>query len=420
MATAGVGIAKPNNLATQGVDTGLLRQAWSNMIYLESLQQEPLFDSSMFKEEIKAGDKPRSLPMNKIVLDVTPTGQNAKANRKVTLQFLRSLEGTGRFGNQETLLGNEEQMRLKYAQFYSNDWAHAVSGESYGIDFRELSATQIYDHIRPLLAQWLGELRGYYYRAAILETRSPNLAKSPLSLARPLNPNWYLPGTAAASQPAYSATAATLENNVGAALNAATATDTVFNVRRMLSLGDYLQEKYIKPLMINGKECYVLMLHPDEVRYNLDPSRDDSWAKYWVDAASLSDADKVIPGTIGMVGGRIICVRDQRCPTLTLSGTSADYTLTPGYLLPGRNEGRTTGVTANVHFNANYVLGEHALGHYTSELPHYEEQKDEYGKYYGVAYAGAFGCALVNWDVDTPTDTSIQSEGTFICPTQRS
>jgi hypothetical protein len=415
--SAGVGIIKPASLSDQGVDSGLLREAWANQIYLESLQQEPLFNSPDLMEEIEVGDKPMALP-KKIVMNVTPTGQNWKANRKVTLQFLKALSGTGRFGNAETQLGYEEQMQLKYSQFYSNDWSHAASGEAYGIDFRELSATQIYNYIRPLLAQWKAELDGYFYRSAIVETRSPNLAKAPLSLTQPLNPNWFLPGLDTTSQPAYSATAATLEDNVGAAMASVTATDNVFNVRRILTLADYLRDNYIKPVTIAGKQVYLLCLHPDEVRYNIDPSRSDSWAKYWIDSAALQAVDKVVPNVVGQIGD-IICVRDQRAPTATLSGTSADYTISTGYLLPGRNDGRATGRTANVHFNLNYVLGENAIGKYESEVPHYEEQYDEYKKIYGIAYTGAFGCALCNWDLDTQTDSSIQSEGTYICATQR-
>jgi hypothetical protein len=419
MATAGVGLAKPNNLATQGVSAGLQREGWSDIVYLESLQQEPLLDNANLREEIEPGDTPKKLPTNKIVLQVTPSGKDWKALRKVTNQFLKALQGAGRYGNQETLLGNEEQMQLLYSSFFSNDWAHAVSAEAYGIDFRELSATQIYEKIGTLLAQWLGEKRGEFYRQAILETRSSNLTYSPLSLTQPLNPNWFLPGALDADQPAYSATAATLENNVGAALAGVTATDNVLNVRRILRLGDYLQERYIKPLTIDGMQLYILMVHPDEHRYLIDPSRSDSFAKYYIDAAALPNVKNVIPGTTGVIGNKVCVVPDWRCPTVKLSGTSADYTISTGYLAPGRQDGRTTGRVANVDFNANYVLGEHALGYYESEMPHFENQYDEYKKYYGKGYIGAFGVQLINWDKDTPTDSTIQSEGTFIVPTQR-
>jgi len=418
MATAGVGLEKPNNLSAQDV-TALTREGWSDIVYLESLTQELLLDSAALREEIEPGDTPKKLPTGKIVLQVTPSGTNWKANRKVTNQFLKALQGAGRYGNQETLLGNEEQMQMKFSSFFSNDWSHAVSAEAYGIDFRELTATQIYEKIGMLLAQWLGEKRGVFYREAILETRSSNLTFSPLALGQPLNPNWFLPGQTDALQPSYSATASTLEDNVGASLASVTSTDNLLNIRQILRLADYLQERYIKPLPIDGMELYVLCVHPDVLRYLIDPSRSDSFAKYYIDAAALPNVKNVIPGTIGVIGGKICVVCDRRCPTVRLSGTSADYTISTGYLEPGRQDGRATGRVANVDFNANYILGEHALGYYESEMPHFESQYDEYGKYYGKGYIGAFGVQLVNWDLDNQTDSSIQSEGTFIIPTQR-
>ena len=85
----------------------------------------------------------------------------------------------------------------------------------------------------------------------------------------------------------------------------------------------------------------------------------------------------------------------------------------------GRNDGRATGRTANVHFNCNYVLGAAGLGVMEMEAPHYEEQKDEYNKIKGIAYIGAKAYQLRQWDVDTISDTSLQSEGTYVICTSR-
>ncbi len=416
--SAGVGISRMNDIADQDVDSNLLRRAWANSIELESLLQEPLLQNKNLRATVSPGPDPKPLP-GKVFTNVTPTGQAAKANRRVTLQFLKSLSGTGRFGDSEALLNNEEQMALKHCSFYANDWAHAVAGESYGIKFRELSATRIFEQIKPLLAQWYGELEGSWIREAIMETRSPNLAKSPLSLAQPLNPNWFFPGLGTSSQPSYDSTAADLENNIGDSMSSVTASNNVLNVRRVLTLADYLEENYIMPLEIAGKSIYLLFCHPDEIRYNLDPSRTDGWSAYWNTGSALQDINQVIQGAVGLIGERILLCRDARCPTATLSGNSADWTITMGYVLPGRTDNRATGRTANTHFNTNYILGANALGVMETEAPHYEEQKDEYNKIYGIGYIGAKGYQLMQWDVDTTSDTSLQSEGTYVVCTSR-
>lgn len=417
-ATFGVGIVKPNNLATQGVDTNLLRTAWANDIYLESLQVEPLFNSNALTEVIKVGNDNVMLP-SKVFMNVTPAGENGKAARDIVLSFTKSLSGTGRFGNSERLLGNEEQIALKFAKFFANDWAHAVSTETFGIDYREVSPYKIYEKARPLLAQWFGELNGLFARQAFNETRSENLTKSPISLTQPLNPNWYVPGVSTASQPTYDSTAATFENNVGDVLATATAANAHFTVPELLQLADYAQDNYVKQFNSNGFSGYILYVASDEYRRLIDPATTNSWASFWKDAAAIQDIDKVIPGAVGMIGESIIVARDRRASTLTLGGTSADRTFTFGYLRPGRNDGRATGRTDNTHFNMNVLMGENCLAKYEPEAPHYEEQVDEYGRYQGVGYIGACAWQIPIWDVDTPTDTSAQQESSIVVPTQR-
>ncbi len=416
MATSsGVGIQVQPNIATLDVDGALLRKGWAAKTYIESLQQEPLLQNANIMETIKVGKSPEALPTASII-DVSADSAS-KSARSVTLQFLRALDDTGGTGNASTPLGSEETLRLKAASFYSNDWFHAVTSEQYGIDFRELSPTKIYSQLPALLKQWRGELEGYYLRSAIIETRSPNLTSAPTSLAQPLNPNWYVPG--ATTQPTYDSTASDHEDNIGDVLSAVTSTNCKLTPSRILALGDYLEESYIKPTMVNGMPVYRLYLSADEIRYNLDPSQTGSWAAYFNTSSACKEVNDVIPGSIGMIGDKIVCIRDVRCPTLTMSGTSADWTATVGYMMQGRNDGRTTGRTANTHFNLNYVLGGTAIGKYVSEADHFEEQKDQYDKIKAIAYIGAFGYCLVNWDVDTATDASMQSEGTFVIPTQR-
>jgi hypothetical protein len=417
--TIGVGIQKPNNLSAQGVSGGLLRTAWANDIYMESLQHEPFFNAAGLIETVKVGNDGYQIP-TKAFMNVTPSGKDSKAARDVILSFCKSLSGTGRFGNGEAQLEHEEQIALKYAKFYSNDWSHAVSGESFGIDFRELTPYQIYIKAKPLLAQWFGELNGYFAREALCETRCLNLTKSPVSLSQPLNPNWYIPSVATANQPAYAVDANTLEQRVGNLLAGTTAANMHLTIPELLKLSDYANDKYIKQMNINGYDVHCLLVHPDEYRYLLDPSNSTSWGKYWVDAAALNnDLNKVIPGMLGVINESLVVIRDRRCPTIALGGTSGTWAAALGYMKPGRNDTRATGRTSNVHFNANMLLGANCLAKYEPETPHYEEQYDEYDKYYGVGYFGAFSWQIPIWDVDTPKDWTAQQESSMIVPTQR-
>ena len=75
--TSGVGLHKPNALAQMGVDTGLLRTAWANDIYMESLQHEPFFNAAGLIEVVKIGTDGYQMP-NKIFMNVTPSGKDGK------------------------------------------------------------------------------------------------------------------------------------------------------------------------------------------------------------------------------------------------------------------------------------------------------------------------------------------------------
>ena len=416
--TAGVGIVKPVNLADQGVSEGLLRTAWSTEVQFESVVEELLFNAPTLTGQIGVGEK-KMVPQN-MFLNVTPNDTNGKAARKVVLTFTRALDDTGRFGNAETLLGNEETIRLKYASFYANDWAHAVSGESYGIDFRELSATQIFSIVKPLLAQWYGELNGYFAREAVCQSRDTRLTKAPVSLAQPINPNVYFPALGyTSSQPTYDSTASDWEDNVGDAATSVTAANNHLNVGEILDLSDWAVSKYLRPIKHNGLDLYVLNMCADEYTRFHKPATTDSWASYWKDAAAITDLNKVVPGASVVIGDSVVVCRDRRAPTVVFSGNSTNWVTTWGYMKPGRNDGRTTTRTDKTHCNVNMLFGTNALGKYEPERPHYEEQKDEYGKYYGVSFTGGFGWQIVYWDVDTPTDSTIQQEGSAIILTQR-
>lgn len=417
--SAGVGMLKPSNLSAQGVSSGLLRHAWAVDIEMASLLEEPLLNNKDLTTPLKVGEQSK-IP-DSIFMDVTPPGKDGKAARDVTHTFIDPLSGTGRYGNAEGMLGNEESAQLRYAKFYANDYAHALAGETFGIDYRELTPNQVYEKANKLLAQWNGERKGYFMRQAICETRSLNLAKAPLSLTQPINPHVYVMGVAAASQPTYDPTDyPTFSTSIGAALQA-TYTAMHMSVANLLAFADWAEFKYIKTVNIRGMDLYLVMTHPQEITRMLDPATTASWASYWVTAAALQikDADSVVPGLAGVIGGKVALIRDPRAPTMTLGGTSTGYTQNFEYLKMGRNDARSTTATANVKFNCNLCLAKGALTHYENEPLHYEDQIDEYGKFKNVGIFGSDGYQLPVYDIDTATASSARSEGSAVIFTQR-
>lgn len=418
--TPGIGMIRQSSLSTQGVSSGLLRHAWAADIEMASLLEEPLLNNKELTTPLKLGE-PSKIP-DSVFMDVTPPGKDGKAARDVTHTFIDALSGTGRYGNAQAVIGNEETAQLRYAKFYANDYAHALAGETFGIDYRELTPTQVYEKANKMLAQWNGERKGFAIRQSICESRSYSLTFAPTSLTQPINPHVYVMGVAAASQPTYNPTDyPTYSTSIGAVL-AGTAYATMhMSVANLLAMSDYLELQYIKTVNIRGHEVYLCMSHPQEVTRMLDPATTASWASYWVTAAALQDKsmDDVIPGLVGLIGGKIALIRDPRCPTMVQGGASTGYTQTFGYVKMGRNDGRSVSNTPNTCFNANYVLAKNACAHYENEPMHYEEQLDEYGKFKNVGIFGSDGYQLPVYDLDSTTASSDRSEGSAVVFTQR-
>jgi hypothetical protein len=415
--TGGVGMAQLSNLNADGVDSGLLRHAWSTDVEMESVLAEPIFANKDLIAPLQASGKPQAIPTGKLIMDASSSQEGA---RDVTLTFIRSLNGTGRYGNAESLLSYEEQPRFKYVKSRSNDYSHGIAGQTFGIDYREMTPTQVFAKSKALLAQWRGEMLGYNAREAIIKCRNTTLTKSPLSLSQAHNPNAYVMSAATTAQPTYDSDPNIYGTSIGYALSNTTTGNMHMTISRILAMADWAQDsKYLQRVEIAGGKYFLLLAHPDEYTNLSDPSYSGSFASYWASGSKMSDLNKVIPGEIGLIRDDVLVVRDPRAATCAVSGNASAYTLTYGFMKMGRTSTRTALRTANVSFNVNLLLGANCLIKNEAEGMHYEEQKDEYGKFKNVGIFGAIGYEIPGYDVDTPTASTMQQESSAIVFTQR-
>jgi hypothetical protein len=417
MPTPGLGMVRESSLQTKGVKAGLERRAWNDaMLMAESLQEDPIYGiPQLTGRTISIGEKPVALPAS-IIVDVTPKDKSA---RRITVPFKRALAGAGIEGVGTDLPGNEENYRLKYSDFYANDWKHGVAIDQYGTTHREQLDVLNGAEARKDIAIWLGEKRGMWIRQALCERHSSPLTQSPISLTQTINPNVYVLG--AATQPVYDKDKADWDNAVGAALAAATDANMTFTIARLLDLIDEARDRYIMPVPLpGGITGYILTASPAQVTANLDPATTGGWASYYVQAAAIQDLKKVIPGARIVIRDCLVIVEDRRCPTLISAGNaSSNYTNTFGYVGPGRSTSRTSVKGQPGYYDANILLGKGAVGKYEPELPHYRDQEDNYEQHNNKGYFGTVGYSLIMNDIDTATDTSMQHEGSMLIPTYR-
>lgn len=415
MATPGLGMTSPKSLSGMNASNALLQKRWQdNQLYKESVLGDPIIGNSDLISPLEVGEGVNRVPkMDSMIIELVPKGKKERAARLVELVFLKALSMAPREGNGEALLQNEATLQLKRTNAYANDWKGGVTSETFGIDFRELDAYDVYKEVRPLLGQWLSEVRGLYLRQALMTGISQNLTKAPVSLTAGITANWYFPGLSFAQQPAYDATTQNLVNNVGVAANTIYGSNNHLTVPELLKLIDYMRDTlYIEPITVAGKPMYIGYLSTDEMRRMRDPSVTGSWGTYWNSVGAVSDVKKIVPAAEVTIGDELILARDPRYVTMTRTGTASAYNLTFGYMKYGRVSTRQTNRQDGC-YDVNTFFGKGALASYEPELPHYENQKDAYSQFNADGLFGAVGYKAIKWDLDdaSATSSSAQQEG---------
>jgi len=409
MATPGVGMVQMTSLAGKGVDAGLLKKSWESLAYVESLfPLSPL--GQMYKADmlqtIGLGPEEEQTP-SEVFIDIT---SDVKGVRSITKPFVRALPDDALEGNNATYIGNEKNLRMKYATFYANDWAcPPVASQEYGIDARELEAYDVLEKIVPLMWQWLAEYRDYSMQHALVENISNNLTAPPHSQTAGLNANIWFPALNDNQQPSYVTNATEYLEHVGdaATLAGSLMTTNILTVGGILDAIIYFQNKYLMP----SRDKYYLLVSDKQALALSKPTNDDAMGKWLVTTgAQVDQLKKTFPDTVGMIGD-VVVMRNKRAPTIVKGGSNSAWTMTPGYMRMGRTDGRTSLTGAN-YFDVNFFLGAGAIAKMETEMPHLEKQFDEYGKFKGDILVGACSYQTVRWDIDTPSDSDKRQQET--------
>jgi len=402
MATPGVGMGQMVSMAGSKVasaDKGLLRRAWSTKITLESLQYDSYMNYPALTGEIKAANdgKFTSMPGN-IIQKVTAEG--SKGARSVTMQYTLALSGTVYEGmGVDDAMGHEEDVAMLYCNAYSGDWGKGVTGQNYGVAFREKNPLKIFQLSKPLLAQYVGELMGKYKREALCQSVSHNIVAAGIGIDQMTNFNTYVVGNAVpftkmSSYTSYSLYIAAVIAKVGN-IDAG----DVLTVKTFIALASAAKKANIRPVKWEGRELYILNINDDEFMSQFDPTNTGGIAKYWVEAAALGSGklNEVIPAANFVIANSIVICSDLRAPQCKVDSGDLAFS----YMLPGRNDQRE--VLTGEFYNVGILLGEDALFELETEAPHYEQQSDVYNKYTNTAQWGATGFQTPLWMNDDVT-----------------
>ena len=317
------------------------------------------------------------------------------------LPMVMPLSGAPTYGNVQSQVSREENIITKYNTIYKNDYSHAVVNQMFGIDAQDKRFYNIIEQEMPLLGTYFKELKGVHIRQALLERYSENLTTaSPTNavIASEWSPNFYIKNLLDSQQPVFSPNNTTYTNRIGTALTTAgTGVNTICDFNYLMALEHYASySKRIQPLMIGGKQKYVVLIPANQARFLKDPSLVGSFGSIWTQYNRMNNEAMNWPNILGEMGS-LILIEDPRAPTLTIGGTSAPFTLTAGYLYPGNSDRRDTSVEAR---DVGFLIGKGALVDWTAESVHYEtEDALTYGKFRGKGGFGTNGCQQAQYDV---------------------
>ena len=410
-------MAAVTTLATKEL-TALLRTTWRKKIEYLKLKQDPLVGSlstSLYGtlDLGKQADKSKMYAIpNKIVQDLTPEfDDEAHYAREFVLTLSMPFTGEGHLGTTDAL-GHEEESTWKYAKVYSNDVGHASTMNEYGITARETIPMHVQNDIQAKLATWRAERQGYDMRFAIMYRVSPNLLIAPFSLTQTWNPHTYIVGEPLGDQAPYSADTTTYNNAVTDALNNATTSNNLFDLTNLLSMKQWAEDSYINPIMYEGMDIYVLYISSTQMLRLQDPATTNGWGSYIKDVAAIPKYDirKIIPGASFIIGDSVVVCEDKRTARIGITGS----TITPYFMKMGRTDERASALTETRAFDVNLLLGQNALAKVTAQQWQFKFELQNYEKYKGVDYNGAESWQIPIYDIDTPTDSSVISEGSAV------
>ena len=427
--------AGPSSLSTLTA-TALQIKAYNTKLRTESVLNdvfEKLSESLDYSE--KGAVVPDAIFLK---LEKAPAGAHS-----ITVPLLMRLQGAATYGR-TVLVGNEEALRLKSMIVYYNLIRKAVATETYGPDFQDVSAYDLYGQVGPLMVDWFAELRGRRIREASMLTFAEELTNAPVSAVHLFNEHVFIPNVLLGGMPvgdtrdltegtgtwpaqgAISDSAGSQVAHICAKLCTATISWTKpqytnLSVAGLLALDHYCKYTVkMEPIMFGGKTTFIFCCPPDQLTNLLNPaSSTENLGTIWKNVSALTEIENYIPDAYCRVKN-LILVEDSRYPTLTVGGyaTTPSYTLTPGFCQPGNGEGRNLEVFANATnlvFEVGFVYGKGALCEWITQPLKYATEAYDYEMVQGK---GAYQCAgiqLVRYNVDDTSSNQATTEEQHGC-----
>lgn len=353
------------------------------------------------------------------------------SNTKITITMKLPLSGDVVTGNSR-LIGNEVGPSTKSGTIYRNNYKFAVKTETYNTRELDQRYLGLYDQHVKDLGTHAQQFKGLQIRQALVKRFPDDMIAGDLlgesEVVQKWNPNVFIQGLVDTEQPAYDSTNQDYINNIADAMYAVqnsweNSQAGAANFRMLNKIALRALSKKIMPLDIGGNDAYLLVISPLSASIFTDPNltTNHSYGNVWTSYNRLSERVQNWYGVIGKfmssIGVDIYVTVDPKCPSVLPGGSSAPWTLLPGYVEMGDTDNRNHSNTKTR--DIGILLGKGALVEWEPEKLHMVKHEDDYQRILGTGYAGTRGIQLLTFDGPTKTDTSIEYYGSMLCMMNR-
>lgn len=422
-------------MAIATIPAALQKQSWASTMQKELIRRSPWEQMSNLTVETTEIPTKKSMKMVPDAVIIKMGGEFDEGSYQLTIPLMGKLNTMGKFGR-EIADGSEEAPSLKFKAVHYNVERKAISINEMSVDGEQDRFYKIGSKGTPLLTTYFMELTDFNCHRAIVEGASWALTESAYwtggSFSTPPQSRKYNPtvmkrgGTAVAT---YSTTNTTYESNIQTYVDSLTTASNPFS---LVGLDAVINEMCLRLLPLSWKDQvdFVLLLTDYQCRELQDSTSTTGWSalmraadprEYGSSGSSPSEENRAISGILGIYR-RTLIINNGRAPIWDTAKAANGYV---GYFKPwssgGFQNAANVAITRAAKTGAGVGtceiaigLGKGAIGNPIVKQAGFEEMEKDYNFNKGVCGGRMAGWVRMDFDITTPTTTSIQNQTSLL------
>jgi hypothetical protein len=425
-------------MAIATFSTALQVQSWASTMQKELIRRSPWEQMSNLTVETQEIPTRKDMKMVPDAVLIKMGGEFDEGSYQLTIPLVGKLNAKGVFGRQPAE-GQEESPALKFKAVHYNVERKPISVQEMSVDGQFDKFYKIGAKGTPMLTTYFMEMTDFNCHRSIVEGASwaltETLAWTGGSITTPpqtrkYNPSVYARGKTAAAT--YSTTLATYEGNIQTYIDSLTTASNPFSLVGLDALVNTMALTLL-PLSWKGDVDYVLLLSDFQCRELQDSTSTTGWSALTraadpreygaskTDESQTIGANRAITGILGIYR-RTLIINNGRSPIWDTSKAANGYV---GYFKPWTSGGFQNAADVAITRTAKTTtgagtceiaigLGKGAIGNPIVKNLGFDEQMKDYNFNKGVCGSRMAGWVRMDFDIATPTTTSIQNQTSLL------